>query len=428
MVEDRKKPAGYKNTEVGMIPEEWEVVSFEEAFKFLSTGNNPRSELRDHGSVHYVHYGDIHTKWDKFLDCSKDTIPYIDEKNTTKMSKIKNGDLIMADASEDQEGIGVSVEVLNVNNKNVVAGLHTFLLRADKDIFADGFKGYIQEMKPIREELRKIATGISVYGISKTRLKKIKIPVPRFNEQQAIAEALGDMDDLVESVEKLIDKKQKIKEGAMQEFLTGKRRLPGFTGKWKKVRLEKLGIFGSGNGFPIKYQNNKNDRYPFFKVSDMNHKKNPIYMKVANHYISDQTRKKINASVFPKGTIIFAKIGAAIFLERKRILAQPSCIDNNVMGFTPDTDLCCNKLIYMMFINMELGYLAHTTALPSLSPNTVGAIELFIPQTIKEQQAIAQVLSDMDSDIEALEKKLNKYRSIKQGMMQELLTGRIRLI
>ncbi len=355
-------------------------------------------------------------------------VPYNKIKPGQGLTYFEDNDVIVAKITPSFEnGKGA---FLNGLKTNIGFGSTEFhVLRAKEGAVAEYIYHHTQSMRFRKELGTQMIGSAGQKRVPRYLIDEYTLPVEHsFKEQQAIAETLSDMDDFLESVEKLIDKKQKIKEGAMQEFLTGKRRLPGFTGKWKKVRLEKIGIFGSGNGFPIKYQNNKNDRYPFFKVSDMNHKKNPIYMKVANHYISDQIRKKISASVFPKGTIIFAKIGAAILLERKRILAQPSCIDNNMMGFTPDTDLCCNKLIYMMFINMELGHLAHTTALPSLSPNTVGAIELFIPQTIKEQQAIAQVLSDMDSDIEALEKKLNKYRAIKQGMMQELLTGRIRLI
>ena len=114
MVEEMKVKEGYKKTEVGIIPEDWRVVTFGEAFSFLSTGNNSRSEIKEQGTIQYIHYGDIHTKWRYVLDCDKDNIPFIDEIKVKSLPKLEEGDLIIADASEDYEGIGVSVEIKNI--------------------------------------------------------------------------------------------------------------------------------------------------------------------------------------------------------------------------------------------------------------------------------------------------------------------------
>jgi len=203
----------------------WEVKTFGEIFKFLSTGSNSRSDLSDHGEVKYIHYGDIHTKWKYFLDFSKDIIPSINKDKVENLPLLKDGDLVMADASEDYEGLGISVEVKNIKNEKVVAGLHTLLLRGDKKLVADGFKGYIQSIKGVQNSLKRIATGISVYGISKNNLRHIQIHLPPLPEQQAIAQILSDMDTEVESLEQKQDKYKAIKQGMMQELLTGKRRL-----------------------------------------------------------------------------------------------------------------------------------------------------------------------------------------------------------
>ena len=118
---------------------EWKVKTFGEIFNFLSTGNNSRSDLSEYGEVKYIHYGDIHTKWKYFLDCSKDIIPSINKDKAKNLPLLEDGDLVMADASEDYEGPGISVEVKNIGNEKVVAGLHTLLLRGNKTIVADGF-------------------------------------------------------------------------------------------------------------------------------------------------------------------------------------------------------------------------------------------------------------------------------------------------
>lgn len=150
-------------------------------------------------------------------------------------------------------------------------------------------------------------------------------------------------------------------------------------------------------------------------------------MVKASNRISEAVRKRINARVFPKNSIVFAKIGAAIFLERKRILSQDSCIDNNMMGFVIDAASAGVRYIHYLFLTIKFGTLVSTGALPSLSGKVIADLELAIP-TLEEQAAIAAVLSDMDAEVAALEARRDKIRQVKQGMMQELLTGRTRLV
>jgi type I restriction enzyme S subunit len=255
----------------------------------------------------------------------------------------------------------------------------------------------------------------------------IPIPLPPLPEQRAIAEVLSDVDALLASLERLIAKKRAIKQGAMQQLLTGRTRLPGFTGEWETKRLGEIGEFQSGNGFPIKYQGETEGDYPFFKVSDMNNEGNEIVMVTANNWITESTRRAIGASTLPTHSIVFAKIGAAIFLERKKLLLLESCIDNNMMGFVPDDSISDYRFVHQLLLNTQLGKLVSTTALPYLGRKEIAELEYPLPR-LEEQRAIAEVLSDMDAEIAALETRREKNRAIKQGMMQELLTGRIRLI
>ncbi|MBN1320531.1 MAG: restriction endonuclease subunit S [Thermoleophilia bacterium] len=195
---------------------------------------------------------------------------------------------------------------------------------------------------------------------------------------------------------------------------------------WRLARAGDLGCFRGGSGFPTVCQGQLKGLFPFFKVSDMNIEGNRFYLKVANNYISEPVRLQLGAHAFPANTIAFAKVGAAIFLERKKLLAQPSCLDNNMAGYSvldPGADF---RFLNYFFQSIRLGDLVSTTALPALNSGVLNEIQVPIPPKL-EQEAIAEALSDADALIASLEQLIAKKRLIKQGVMQELLTGKRRL-
>ncbi|MEH6541332.1 restriction endonuclease subunit S [Halopseudomonas sp.] len=183
---------------------------------------------------------------------------------------------------------------------------------------------------------------------------------------------------------------------------------------------------GGGNGFPLKFQGEVTGTYPFFKVSDMNNEGNETRMFVANNYISDITRKTLGATIFAENSIVFAKVGAAIFLERKRILAQPSCLDNNMTAFELDDKKADYRYVHHRLIHTRLSDLVSTTALPSLSGNVLSQIKFPLPM-LEEQRAIASALSDVDVLLTEIDRLIAKKRDIQQATMQQLLTGQRRL-
>lgn len=220
---DDGTPKTYKDSDLGQIPEDWEVKSYGEIFKFLSTSNNSRDELSDDGEYYYIHYGDIHTKFDEYVDFSRANFPRI-AKDKVASAFVQSGDLVMADASEDYAGIGKSIEVVNIDQK-LVAGLHTFLLRDINKTYVDGFRAYLHLIPKIKKSMDRLATGMKVYSLSKSTLLTILLPVPSKEEQEIIVNFLQDIDlDLAESKVKL-EKLKLIKQGMMQELLTGKTRL-----------------------------------------------------------------------------------------------------------------------------------------------------------------------------------------------------------
>jgi type I restriction enzyme S subunit len=203
----------------------WETKRLGELFTFMRTAHNPRADLSAEGDVGYVHYGDIHTSSSHFIDVGRAALPHIRASLVAGATFLEDGDLIMADASEDYAGIGKCVEVTGTEGQKAVAGLHTFLLRSDRQQLANGFKGYMQHMPSIRSSLVRLATGISVYGVSKNNVKTIEVVIPPPDEQRAIANVLLEMDDELGALEALRDKTRLIKQGMMQELLTGRTRL-----------------------------------------------------------------------------------------------------------------------------------------------------------------------------------------------------------
>lgn len=215
---------GYKQTEVGVIPEDWEVLSIDSIFDFYSTSNYSKAEMSLEGEVGCIHYGLIHAISDTGYNLQRG-IKFFIKPEQAKYEGIKDGDVVMVDASEDMEGVNKSIEVFGVNNKRFIAGLHTYLLRDNKLRLANNFRGAILNSSLIKNQLNRLAVGMKVFGVSKPQLKTVLIPVPPIPEQTAIASALSDMDEDIRIRETKLQKLKLQKQGMMQALLTGKIRL-----------------------------------------------------------------------------------------------------------------------------------------------------------------------------------------------------------
>ena len=211
----------------------------------------------------------------------------------------------------------------------------------------------------------------------------------------------------------------------MQRVLTGKVRFNGFTDEWEIFKLKEIGKLISGSGFPIKYQGKKSGEIAFIKVSDMNLKDNSIFIKNANNYINENELKELKAKIIPIGSIVFAKIGEAIKLERKRIISIKTCIDNNMSALVP-FDNFNKKYIFYLLSNYKLSKHLNFSALPSLNMSDISEIEFNIP-SLEEQKKIAELLTLIDKDIEILKRLLHLRKLQKKGVMQKLLTGEVRI-
>lgn len=214
----------YKQTELGPIPEDWEVNSLGEIFEFRPNNTFTRDCLNDSkGKYQNVHYGDVLIKYPSILDCSKETIPFINEGINVKFSKygIVEGDIIIADTAED-ETVGKVVEVFNLGEKKIVSGLHTFLCRKITDDFAPKWLGYFMNQAIFHNQLLPFITGTKVSAISRTAIQNVKVLIPSKEEQTAIANVLSSMDKEIETLNTKLEKYRNLKTAMMQQLLTGK--------------------------------------------------------------------------------------------------------------------------------------------------------------------------------------------------------------
>ena len=250
---------------------------------------------------------------------------------------------------------------------------------------------------------------------------------PPREEQQAIAEALSDVDALIASLDDLIDKKRAIKQATMQQLLTGKTRLPGFDGEWKRVLLGCTGSFSKGRG--IKRSDVTSEGVACVRYGEL-YTKYETYIHQAVSRISPSVA--LASEPIQKGDLLFAGSGetaeeigqCAVYLGIEEAYAG-----GDIIIFTTQSQ----HPLYLAYL-MNHGYvleqkarLAQGDAVVHISASRLGQIEVCLPST-DEQQAIATVLSDMDAEIGALEGRRDKTRAIKQGVMQELLTGKTRLV
>ncbi len=418
-------PVGYKRTEVGVIPEDWSVFSIDELFDYLRTASNSRADLGDTGVVAYVHYGDIHTRFHHFIDFSRDNVPRLLAGKSVTATRLRDGDLIVADASEDEAGVGKSVEVRNLGTIEAVSGLHTFLLRSKNRRVHDGYRGYLLEKEPVRGQLRRLATGLKVFGISKQALRDVRIPLPPLSEQRAIAEALSDVDGMLAALEALISKKRAVKQAAMQQLLTGESRLPGFSGAWETKRIGDFTDCTAGGtpstlifeywGGTIRWMNS----------GELNNK---IVHDVEGR-ITERGLRESSTKIVPPQCVLIGLAGQGKTRGTVAINTVELCTNQSIAAIYPNDSFVPEYLYYNLDARYEelRGMSTGDGGRGGLNLQIILSIAVPFPR-VDEQTAIATVLSDMDAEIAVLERRRDKAHVVKQGMMQQLLTGKVRLL
>ena len=420
---------GYKITDVGVIPEDWEVKSIGELFSSLRSASITKEMFVEKGCM-CVHYGDIHTKYGRILDCDKDVIPNVPISLCKNYPNVEDGDIIMADASEDLEGVGKCVSVINTRGRDIISGLHTILLRDRNNSFYNSFPTYMFSCENVKKGIESYAVGTKVNSISYNSIKDCQYYYPSKKEQQAIADALTKVDNLITSLTKVIEKKKLIKKGAMQKLLSGEMRLDGFEGEWERKQIGKIGITYSG----ITGKNKSDFGHGTAKyITFLNVLNNPIINTKELELVDISSNENKNKAL--KGDLFFnvssetpEEVGICSVLldDISNLYVNSFCFGFRIT----DKEVSGIYLSYLFRTSLgrdKMSSIAQGATRYNLSKDYFNEIELTIPPTKAEQTAIANILTTMDNEIEALEKERDKYKCIKQGMMQQLLTGKIRL-
>ena len=391
---------GYKQTEVGVIPGDWSTPELGQILKSMQLGGNYKNS-------------EIPTRWPliKMGNLGRGTIKldrldFVDSKQSPAVrDRLCDGDVLF-NTRNTLELVG---KVAIWKEELPEAYFNSNIMRMDFDeqrVSSSAFMNFILNTAKSITSLRGIATGTtSVAAIYGRDLAKIVIPLPTKAEQVEIAEALSDADALIESLDQLIAKKRQIKQGAMQELLTGKRRLPGFGGEWVIKRLGDVAEISKGQLIT------ESTAIPG-DVPVIAGGKKPAYF----HNRANRTGKTITIS--GSG----ASAGYVAFYESPIFASDCSTIGGG-------GNYSVEFIYFVLLLNQEVIYKAQTGgAQPHIHPDDLRPLMIHVPLDCSEQAAIATILSDMDTELAALESRLAKARQIKQGMMQELLTGRIRLL
>lgn len=397
------KPGGWHERKIGDCGE-------------IITGATPRTDIATfwNGTIPWITPSDITEKQDIYV-----SERLITDKGLKQVRKLPADTLLVTCIAS----IGKNAILRKVGACN--QQINAIIPSEDYDV---AFLYYLMEYN---KELLIINSGITATRIlSKIKFGEISFLMPPLGEQRAIAAALSDTDALIDSLEKLIAKKQAIKQGAMQELLTGKRRLKGFSGEWKTISI--------GNCFEFKNGLNKAKEYfgsgtPIVNYMD-------VYKKTALRTNDIQgkvtlSQGEIRRYEVKKGDVFFTRTSetpeevgiASVLLDD-----IPDCVFSGfVLRARPKMDILYDKYCQYCFSTVAvreqiISNCTYTTRALT-NGNILSKITLVVPDK-KEQIAITAILDDMDDEISALQKKLDKVRRIKQGMMAELLTGRIRLI
>ena len=421
-------PVGYKDSAVGIIPQEWEVKPFKNLGTFLRTNTLSREHMNNmEGLALNIHYGDVLVRYGEILDCSKTAIPWVNNscRETRLGDRLQNGDIVISDTAEDYT-VGKATEVCNVGNNCVLSGLHTMAFRPPKETFALRYLGYYFNSPAYRAQLYSLIQGIKVCSISKSAISNTYIPVPPMEEQRKIAEILDVWDEAIEKQSRLIEKLELRKRALMQRLLTGRTRLPGFTTPWQKVKLDEIckrvtrrNEENNQNVMTISAQKGFVSQTDFFNKSVASSTLDNYYLVLKDEFCYN----KSYSNGYPMGAIKRLKEADKAVVTTLYICF--SIADSKRLDINFFEQFCESGGLNrgLMKVANEGGR-AH--GLLNVTPTDFFSLVMLLP-TLPEQKAIAEVLTAADDEIATHRKKLDALRLQKRGLMQQLLTGKTRV-
>lgn len=405
----QKIPSEYKQTEIGVIPADWDVKKLGEVADYKN-GKSFESRITDIGDYFLITLNSLDIKGKLKSDHLRVSVS---DKSLNKndlvmiLSDVAHGNFLgLADVVPEDDKYVLNQRVGALKNIRYLTPY------------------YLSKYINFKQKYFKTAgQGSSQLNLSKGDILAFPVVYPNLEtEQSAISMTISDAEVLIEKLERLVEKKKNIKQGAMQELLTGKRRLTGFGGKWEVKRLGDVAEMSSGgtpsSGNPLYY----GGKIPWVVIADMT--RITKYLFETEKKITTQGLENSSAKIFPSGTLLFAMYAS---IGKCAIAKVDVTCNQAILGIKTkniDTEFL---YYYLSFNEQTFLQMGQSGTQNNLNKEIVENLKIPYPQ-IPEQKAISAVLSDMDVEIEKLESQLTKYQNIKQGMMQTLLTGKIRLL
>lgn len=424
---------GFKQTEVGQIPDTWKVPKLGELTNVMTNGfvGKATSHYTENGNgILYIQGYNVEENSFNF-----NGIKFVTSDFHRKHLKscLQEGDLLTVQTGE----VGLTTIV---PKKLEGSNCHALIIsRFDKKRVYPKYMSFYLNSQPGRGRLRLIETGTTMKHLNVGDMLDFLVPLPpTLAEQQAIAEALSDADALIESLEQLIAKKRQIKQGAMQELLTGKRRLPGFEGEWERKPFGE--IFRFSGGYSASRSQLSHRGYHYLHYGDI-HLSSKSFVDLENEFSAiprlECSLQEINpSSLLDDGDVVFVDASEdQEGVNKHWVVVNPgglpfiSGLHTIVAKERGDEldNLFKRYCFQSKDVKDQFFFYAVGTKVSGISKTNIAKIELSYPKK-EEQSAIASILVSMDEEMSALAISLAKARLLKQGMMQELLTGRIRLV
>ena len=380
--------------------DEWQSINLADIFQYFSTNSFSREQLSESGILKNLHYGDIHRKYNSIVNENKEITSYVKDINyVNKYELLKNNDLIFADASEDHEGIGKAVEVVNVNN-NTVSGLHTILARDNSNVFAPMFKGYYFNSPIVHNQIRVLANGFKIYGISKEAINKLNIKIPSIKEQSKIANTFYLFDKKIELQNKIEDLK-------LFKLYTKNQIFKDYDEIFKlKDILVKWNKKNKNNS--VKYVESISNKYGFISQSDQFEDRNVASKDLNNYYIIEKGVFGYNPSRLNVGSL-------ALKTNDKVSVVSPlyECFT------TSQNNQYLLEWFDSKYFRKETVSKFEGGVRNTLNFSNLCEIEIGLP-TIEKQNMYSRIFKIFNNKIEFEVKKLYKLQELKKGLLQSM--------
>lgn len=418
--------AAYRQTDVGDVPGDWCVRTLLQLAdgkkELFDDGDWVEARYLTDNGIRLIQTGNIGEGY--FVE-KHDSKKFISEESFTALrcKDLRIGDLLICRLAEPA---GRACVLPDIRESRMITAVDVTIFRPRHEV-AD--RRYLQHVFSTHAWFHAVddrCGGSTRSRISRSALGRIAVGVPGLNEQRAIADALGDVDALLDALDRQIAKQRDLKQAAMQQLLTGRTRLPGFTGAWRTRRIGDIASIRSGGTPSTSDERFWNGDVPWCTPTDITALAGRKHLERTERTITGEGLGASSAELIPARSIIMtsrATIGECA------INAIPVATNQGFKNLVPAnaTDV---DFLYYLLATQKQGFirLCGGSTFLELSKSQLAAYELSLPPTKPEQTAIAAVLSDMDAEITALEARRVKTRALKQAMMQELLTGKTRLV